>query len=138
MFVSVAAIGECMIELSGDGKGIWRSSYAGDTFNTLWAMRAFLPRKAKLDYVTAFGDDPFSLMQKEFFAANNIGVAESPTINGKRPSLYAITLDGVERSFTYWRNDAAARHLADSSLALRRSFENLSISGSLNFTISDV
>ncbi|MDH4442686.1 MAG: sugar kinase [Rhizobium sp.] len=110
-----------MIELSAQGADNWHSSYAGDTFNTVWTMRGLLPQEVELDYVTAFGDDPFSLKQRDFFASNNIGVAASPTVKGGKPGLYAITLDGFERSFTYWRSDAAARFLADDVECLRES-----------------
>ena len=44
---------------------------------------------------------------------HGIGIGDSPIIAGARPGLYAITLTGAERSFTYWRSDAAARQLAD-------------------------
>ena len=50
--------------------------------------------------------------------------ASSPIIAGARPGLYAITLSGAERSFTYWRADAAARRLADDPAALAKSLEN--------------
>src|SRR6185436_11697600 len=40
------------------------------------------------------------------------------------PGLYAITLAGAERSFTYWRSDAAARRLADDPAALAKSLEH--------------
>lgn len=119
--LSVAAIGECMIELSGAGGDTWTLGYAGDTFNTLWAMRTLLPADAELDYVTAFGDDPFSEGQKQFFARHRIGIAKSPTVAGSRPGLYAITLDGSERSFTYWREGSAATRLAEDREALRNS-----------------
>ena len=76
------------------------------------------------DYVSAFGDDPFSRDQIAFFASHGIGTASSPTIPGARPGLYAITLSGAERSFTYWRSDAAARRLADDPAALAKSLEN--------------
>ena len=116
----VASIGECMLELSGKDSE-WRMGHAGDTFNTLWAMRALLPQARPTDYVSAFGDDPFSARQRSFFAAHDIGIAASPVIAGARPGLYAITLDGHERSFTYWRADAAARLLADDPAALAQS-----------------
>jgi 2-dehydro-3-deoxygluconokinase len=118
MGLSVASIGECMLELSGDGGDAWRMGFAGDTFNTLWTMRALLPDRATADYVTAFGDDPFSVAQRAFMAENGIGTAMSPVIAGARPGLYAITLTGAERSFTYWRSDAAARLLAADPAAL--------------------
>lgn len=120
----IASIGECMLELSGDGGGGWRLNHAGDTLNMLWALRALLPAERPTDYVSAFGDDPFSAQQLAFFSANGIGTAASPRIAGARPGLYAITLDGVERSFTYWRADAAARRLADDPALLAKSLEN--------------
>lgn len=117
----VAAVGECMIELSGAASDTWRMGFAGDTFNQLWALRALTPASDPADYVTAFGDDPFSERQRAFMAEHGIGTAESPVIPGARPGLYAITLDGHERSFTYWRADAAARRLADWAEALATS-----------------
>ncbi len=56
--------------------------------------------------------------------ANGIGIGESPIIPGARPGLYAITLTGAERSFTYWRNDSAARQLASDPTRLAKSLEN--------------
>jgi 2-dehydro-3-deoxygluconokinase len=117
----IAAIGECMLELSGAGGDRWRMGFAGDTFNTLWALRALAEDDRPADYVSAFGDDPFSDRQIAFMRDAGIGIAASPLIPGARPGLYAITLDGAERSFTYWRADAAARRLADDPAALARS-----------------
>lgn len=119
----VAAVGECMIELSGATADTWRMGFAGDTFNQIWAVRALAPASDPTDYVTAFGDDPFSERQRAFMAAHGIGTAASPVILGARPGLYAITLDGHERSFTYWRADAAARRLADWPEALAAGLE---------------
>ena len=118
----VVSIGECMIELSGRDGDRWRMGYAGDTFNTLWYLRALLPADAVTDYVSAFGDDPFSIEQIAFLADHGIGIAHSPQIHGAVPGLYAITLDDAgERSFTYWRSQAAARRLADDADALAQS-----------------
>src|SRR5690606_16938405 len=122
----VASIGECMLELSAEGDA-WRMSHAGDTLNTLWAIRALLPAEDRTDYVTAFGDDAFSRQQRDFLAKAGIGTADSPTLRGARPGLYAITLDGAERSFTYWRSDSAARHLADDPASLAKSLSRQSL-----------
>ncbi|MEI4480474.1 MULTISPECIES: sugar kinase [unclassified Phyllobacterium] len=116
-----AAIGECMIELSGANGDQWRMGFAGDTLNTTWYVRALTKTEYPVDYVTAFGDDPFSLKQRAFLNENGIQTANSPIIAGARPGLYAISLTGAERSFTYWRNDAAARQLADDTEALAQS-----------------
>jgi 2-dehydro-3-deoxygluconokinase len=125
----IVSIGECMLELSGRGKqngggGDWRMGFAGDTLNTLWALRALTGPERTANYVSAFGDDPFSRDQISFFTANGIGIGESPIISGARPGLYAITLTGAERSFTYWRNDSAARQLASDPARLAKCLEN--------------
>ena len=119
----VAAVGECMLELSGNDAD-WRMGHAGDTLNTLWAMRALLAPGVPADFVSAFGDDPFSARQLSFFREHGVGTAASPRIAGARPGLYAITLDGAERSFTYWRSDSAARHLADDPAILAESLRD--------------
>ncbi|MCC6203471.1 MAG: sugar kinase [Hyphomicrobiales bacterium] len=119
----IASVGECMLELSGTGEGAWRLGYAGDTFNTLWTLRALVDAGQPTDYVSAFGDDPFSEQQIAFFKESGIGIASSPRLKGARPGIYAITLSGAERSFTYWRNDAAARELASDPAALAASLE---------------
>ncbi|CDX44537.1 ketodeoxygluconokinase [Mesorhizobium sp. SOD10] len=123
MAKGIASIGECMLELSGRSGSDWRMGFAGDTFNTLWALHALSPDRPAT-YVTAFGDDPFSRDQIAFFGQNGIGVGNSPVIAGARPGLYAITLTGAERAFTYWRSDAAARQLASDPAALAKSLEN--------------
>jgi 2-dehydro-3-deoxygluconokinase len=120
----IASVGECMIELSGADGGLWRMGFAGDTFNTLWALKALAGEDRAVDYVSAFGDDPFSRDQIAFLAEHGIGTGASPIIPGARPGLYAITLSGAERSFTYWRSDAAARRLADDPGALAKSLQN--------------
>jgi 2-dehydro-3-deoxygluconokinase len=120
----IAAIGECMLELSGQSGNFWRMGHAGDTFNTLWMMRALTDTERPADYVSAFGDDPFSADQIAFFQKHDIGIAASPIIAGARPGLYAITLSDGERSFTYWRADSAARQLTRDPAALAKSLEN--------------
>ena len=118
----VASVGECMLELSARPDGAWSLGYAGDTFNTLWAIRALT--QLPCDYVSAFGDDPFSAKQISFLADAGIGVAASPVIPGARPGLYAISLAGAERSFTYWRSDSAAKQLASQPAQLAKSLED--------------
>lgn len=121
----IVTIGECMIELSGHGDG-WKMGFAGDTLNTLWALHALCPDHPAT-YVSAFGDDPFSRDQIAFFGRHGIGIGASPVITDARPGLYAITLTGAERAFTYWRADAAARQLASDPAALAKNLENQSL-----------
>ena len=81
----IASVGECMLELSGKGSE-WRMGHAGDAFNTLWALRALLPDDRPTDFVSAFGDDPFSQQQLDFFASAEIGIAASPPRSSRAPT----------------------------------------------------
>lgn len=113
------AIGECMIELSPtENGGLWRQGIAGDTLNTAWYARARLPADWRVDYATRLGEDRFSAAILGFLAQNGLGtdhISRDPT---RGPGLYAISLQGGERSFTYWRNESAARGLGEDRAAL--------------------
>jgi 2-dehydro-3-deoxygluconokinase len=108
-----ASIGECMIELSGRDSDMWRMGFAGDTFNMAYYARSALPSECRVAYVTVLGDDPFSQRMTAFIAKAGIATDRIRMLAGRRPGLYAITLDGAERTFTYWRGESAARLLAD-------------------------
>ena len=111
--VTFASIGECMIELSGRDGDLWHMGFAGDTFNAAYYARAVLPADRRVGYVTALGSDPFSQRITGFIAARGVETDRIREAPGRRPGLYAITLSGAERTFTYWRGESAARQLAD-------------------------
>ncbi len=108
---TIACIGECMIELSqGAGNQLIRN-YGGDTLNTA----IYLARLGvSVDYVTALGDDPFSDEMIAGWKEEGVGTGRVLRVKGKLPGLYAIrTSEAGERSFYYWRDNAAARMLLD-------------------------
>jgi len=107
------SIGECMIELASLGGDMMRKGFAGDTFNTAWYARSFLPETWRTAYFTALGDDRASSEMTEFMAGAGIDTHFIRRIPGKAPGLYMIHLDNGERSFSYWRSVSAARQLAD-------------------------
>jgi 2-dehydro-3-deoxygluconokinase len=119
-FVSV---GECMIELSGGEGRQYRMGFAGDTLNTIWYARARLPADWTTDYVTALGDDAYSTEMRDFLATNGIGTGSIQTIAGRRPGLYMIRQHQGDRQFTYWRENSAARLLAEDPAALASAFQ---------------
>ena len=113
------SIGECMIEIASlDGDRL-KKGFAGDTFNTAWYARAFLPSNWQVSYFTTLGDDRASDDMEEFIGAAGIGTEFIRHLPGKAPGLYMIHLDRGERSFSYWRSVSAARHLADDHAALQ-------------------
>ena len=107
------SIGECMVELSGGGEGLFRIGFAGDTLNTAWYARARLGDDWEVAYFTAVGDDRYSKAMLEFLEANDIATDLVQVIPGKRPGLYIIHQEAGDRHFTYWRDNSAARLLAD-------------------------
>ncbi|MDP2697685.1 sugar kinase [Thalassospira sp.] len=123
----IACIGECMIEISGASPGASQGSghgpfgpctlgYAGDTLNAAiyMARTARLLGNAPLDiaYVTALGDDSYSDAMIAGWQRDGLHTGLVRRLPGQLPGLYAIQTDTHgERSFHYWRNNAAARNL---------------------------
>jgi 2-dehydro-3-deoxygluconokinase len=105
----IAAIGECMIELSDLGDGRMTLAYGGDSLNT----SVYLARLgAAVEYVTALGDDPYSDDMLAFWRREGVGTRHVRRLAGCLPGLYTIRTDAAgERSFHYWRSASAAREL---------------------------
>ncbi len=111
----VAAIGECMLELSAAGgdasAGKLQLAYGGDTLNTA----VYLARLgAPVDYVTLLGDDDNSDWMLRCWRSEGVGTELVGRLPGRLPGLYMIRTDERgERSFSYWRGESPARDLFD-------------------------
>ena len=120
----IVSIGECMGELSETGTpGTLSMGFAGDTLNTAYYLRHSLGTDWQVDYVTAVGTDGLSERMVEFLSAEGIGTDHVRRLSDKTIGLYYITLKDGERSFTYWRNDSAARKLASDPAVLARALD---------------
>lgn len=117
------AIGECMVELMQADGGLLRKGYAGDTFNTAYYARQYLPSDWSVDYLSAVGTDTISDEMLTFMQGHGIGTAHVARIEGRSPGLYMIHLKDGERSFSYWRSASAARLLARDGDRLRAAME---------------
>lgn len=111
------AVGECMLELSPAGDGLLATGFAGDTFNTGWYLRKFAPEHVEVSYFSAIGDDAPSREMARFMRESGIR-PELIERKGGHIGLYMISLNNGERSFSYWRDTAAAKSLADDLEAL--------------------
>ncbi|MGF1627617.1 MAG: sugar kinase [Alphaproteobacteria bacterium] len=113
--LKLASIGECMIELTARDAQTLDLRFGGDTLNTaVYAARrlALSPRPARVDYVTALGDDPYSDQMLAGWQAEGVGTDMVARLPGRLPGLYMIRTDAEgERTFHYWRSAAAARDL---------------------------
>ncbi|WP_438752606.1 sugar kinase [Pararhizobium sp. O133] len=113
------SIGECMVELMQAEGDLLRKGYAGDTFNTAYYARIFLPQDWSVDYLTAVGNDTVSDDMLAFIESTGVGINHIRRIEGRSPGLYMIHLKDGERSFSYWRSVSAAKTLADDADHLR-------------------
>jgi 2-dehydro-3-deoxygluconokinase len=117
------SIGECMVELMQAEGDLLRKGYAGDTFNTAYYARLFLPMDWSVDYLTAVGTDTVSDEMLAFIEKTGVGTSSIRRVEGRSPGLYMIHLKDGERSFSYWRSVSAAKTLADDAAYLRAAIE---------------
>ncbi len=118
---NIYLLGECMIELSHSSAHTINQSFAGDVFNAaVYLKRTFNDMNVHL--VTAVGKDSYSADMIKLFEKEQLEcdcVFKSDT---RIPGLYSIQLDEHgERSFTYWRDNAAAKqvmqHIDDAAVS---------------------
>jgi 2-dehydro-3-deoxygluconokinase len=106
----IALIGECMIELQQRADGSLQQKFGGDTLNTAVYLSRLMGDQARVDYVTALGDDSFSDAMCRQWQDEGIGLGMVQRLPGRLPGLYCIQTDANgERRFLYWRNEAAVR-----------------------------
>ena len=118
MSKKIAVIGECMIELSQKGAEVSRG-FGGDTLNTsVYIARQVAPEALTVNYVTALGTDSFSQQMLEAWQNEHVGTALIQRMENRLPGLYYIETDSTgERTFYYWRNEAAAKFWLESDAA---------------------
>ncbi|EOD55268.1 2-dehydro-3-deoxygluconokinase [Aeromonas molluscorum] len=133
MSIKVAVIGECMIELSENKANIVRH-FGGDTLNTAVYLTRANP-DISVHYVSALGTDPMSSAMLAQWQQEGIDIELVQRLSHKLPGLYLIETDERgERTFHYWRSDAAARYWLQTPQAKRigerlHEFDYLYLSG---------
>ena len=133
MSIKVAVIGECMIELSEHQTNIVRH-FGGDTLNTAVYLTRANP-DVSVHYVSALGTDPMSAAMLSQWQQEGVHTELVQRLDHKLPGLYLIETDHRgERTFHYWRSDAAARYWLQTPEAARigerlREFDCLYLSG---------
>ena len=111
---NIAVIGECMIELQKSGEFLTQK-FGGDTLNTaLYLARLTKHTAIKTSYITALGREGFSQNMIDSWSKEAIDTQHILRFENKQPGMYYIETDDTgERSFYYWRNDAAAKYMFD-------------------------
>lgn len=110
MSKKIAVIGECMIELS-EKNGAVNRGFGGDTLNTsVYIARQTDASALSVHYVTATGTDAFSQQMLDSWQQENVNTDLIQRMADRLPGLYYIETDDTgERTFYYWRNEAAAK-----------------------------
>jgi 2-dehydro-3-deoxygluconokinase len=114
----IVSIGEAMVEFAPVGDDLYRRGFAGDTLNTAWHLAQLVGGVADVGYVTRIGADAFSRELLDFLAHSGLQTRHVQRDAERTLGLYVISLAGAERSFSYWRENSAARRLADDPATL--------------------
>ncbi|MDU0353902.1 sugar kinase [Paraglaciecola aquimarina] len=107
----VVLFGECMLELRQGGTHSMSHSFAGDAFNTaVYLKRLF--GNMDVSFMTAIGDDSISKQMHENCLNEGLNNQFVFTDNERALGIYLVQTDEQgERSFVYWRENSAARHV---------------------------
>ena len=113
--LNIVCVGEAMVELSlATGTDV-SLGFAGDTLNTAIYLRRLLEDSARVSYCTRLGADPLSGKLLEFIKSESIDTHAITLSDELNVGLYAISTDDTgERTFTYWRDNSAARRMFQS------------------------
>lgn len=100
-----------MVELTQSSSKTLKQSFAGDVFNTaVYLKRVF--NQHEVHFISAIGVDQFSTDMLNSCHQESLNTELVFRIPEKNLGLYSIQTDNDgERSFTYWRNDSAARQI---------------------------
>ncbi len=119
---ALVGVGEAMVELAPVERGLYAQGFAGDTLNTAWYLAQLVGEARPVRYLTRVGQDALSGRLIEFLSASGIETSAVSRDSERTLGLYLISLQGAERSFSYWRDLSAARRLADDPARLEAEF----------------
>ncbi|MFD2207003.1 sugar kinase [Kiloniella antarctica] len=110
----ILTIGEVMLEMSDVGDGLFKKSFAGDTFNVAHYINVASHGLIKAEYLTALGQDDSSRDCLSFLEEMGVSTNKVQTLEGRTIGLFVLSNDAAgEKKYGYWRGQSAARHLFD-------------------------
>jgi len=110
----ILSIGEIMLEMSDLGGGMYKKSFAGDTFNFAHYLNVVSGGRITADYLTAVGKDAESEACLAFM--RDKGVSTSRCLRDPKHTIGLFVLsndESGEKQYGYWRGQSAARHIFD-------------------------
>jgi 2-dehydro-3-deoxygluconokinase len=124
---SLIGIGEAMVELAPVADGLYAQGFAGDTLNTCWYLKRILGDERRVTYLTRVGEDALSNRLVELLDESGIDASAVSRDPERTLGLYLISLEGAERRFSYWRDQSAARRLADDPVRLEEALRDAAL-----------
>lgn len=108
------SIGEVMLEMADVGDGLYRKSFAGDTFNVAHYLSEVTKEDVQIDYLTAVGTDADSISCLDFLHQHGVGISRCVKDPSRTIGLFILANDSAgEKQYGYWRGQSAVRHLFD-------------------------
>lgn len=108
------SIGEVMLEMADVGDGLYRKSFAGDTFNVAHYLSEVTKENVQIDYLTAVGTDAQSTACLDFLHQHGVGTSRCVKDPSRTIGLFLLSNDSAgEKQYGYWRGQSAVRHLFD-------------------------
>jgi len=114
---SIVVMGECMVEFGAASnvesqEKLYNQSFAGDVFNTGIYIKRCIENEADVSFLSAVGDDELSDQLVKMMDKENLSDQRLYRSKTEKMGLYLINVDNKgERSFTYWRENSAAKNL---------------------------
>jgi 2-dehydro-3-deoxygluconokinase len=103
--------GECMLELVNQSDSQLSKSFAGDLYNSSVYLKRAFP-EINIEFMSCIGQDMLSSELIKRIISENIGTQFLAQISTHHLGSYMVITDEFgERSFIYWRNDSAAKHM---------------------------
>ena len=106
--MKVISIGELMVEMVNIEGDIYKKTFAGDTFNVAYYMKAYAPSDWDISYGTAFGvgdDDAVAFVQ-----SHNVNTDKIIRHSERNIGLFILSNDACgEKQYRYWRGLSAAK-----------------------------
>lgn len=110
----ILSIGEIMLEMSDVGGGVYKKSFAGDTFNMAHYLNVVTRGEVRADYLTAVGVDAESDACLAFLENMGAGTSRCLRLPEYTLGLFILTNDeSGEKQYGYWRGMSAAKHVFD-------------------------
>ena len=112
--MKIISIGELMVEMANIGGDTYKKTYAGDTFNVAYYMKAYAPEHWDISYGTALGTSMDDTGALDFIQSYGVHTDKIITHDTRTIGLFTLGNDASgEKQYGYWRSQSAAKTYFD-------------------------